>query len=118
MPPEYVCDGIDDCLAPVDERNRMCEPGKKYISALIQYCQLSLCHIIYLVGEPCEVDGEFRLRGGETEAEGLVELCHEGRYSSICDNEISPTTAASVCRELGFNGGMCISMSLCIHANT
>ena len=83
---------------------KQCVNLVKYLSILIKCCQMSLSHV---VGEPCEVDGEFRLSGGETQVEGLVEVCYEGLYSSICPRGLSVFNASFVCQELGFNGGKC-----------
>ena len=54
--------------------------------------------------------GDMRLVGGETEAEGRVEMCINGRWGTMCDNEWSDRHTAVVCRYLGFSddiGGRC-----------
>ena len=60
-------------------------------------------------GNPCESEGEFRLRGGQTQAEGLVEVCYEGSFRTIHLFSTRIFDAALVCRTLGFIGGiMCM----------
>ena len=48
-------------------------------------------------------DGEMRLVGGETEAEGRLELCHGYRWGTVCDNQWTDEHTALVCRHLGFS---------------
>ena len=44
-----------------------------------------------------------RLVGGETEAEGRVEMCFNGMWGTMCDNEWSDKHTAVVCRYLGYS---------------
>ena len=44
-----------------------------------------------------------RLVGGETEAEGRVELCIDEKWGTVCDNEWTDKHTAVVCRHLGFS---------------
>ena len=53
--------------------------------------------------DPCEIDGTYRLSGGQTALEGLVELCYEGQYRSLCLNGVSQPDL--VCGALGYFGG-------------
>ena len=48
-------------------------------------------------------DGDVRLVGGETEAEGRVELCNNERWGTVCDNKWTDNHTAVVCRHLGFS---------------
>ena len=53
--------------------------------------------------------GVVRLVGGETEAEGRLELCYNNAWGTVCDNEWSDKHTRVVCRHLGFSdtiGGM------------
>ena len=53
-----------------------------------------------------------RLVGDKT---GVVELCYEGRWRPVCDDDSTDTDANVVCRQLGFLGfGECCSCHSCI----
>ena len=62
-------------------------------------------------GDPCVNDGEFRLTGGPTQLEGLVEICFEGSFKSIYSFGVELFDAVAVCNTLGFSGGKYESMS-------
>ena len=57
------------------------------------------------IGEPCDSDGEFRLRGGPTQREGLLEICYEGSFRAFFLFGVDVLDATDVCDELGFLGG-------------
>ena len=44
--------------------------------------------------------GDLRLVGGKTESEGLVELCYEGDWYSVCG--VSFDEASVLCKQLGY----------------
>ena len=44
-----------------------------------------------------------RLAGGETEAEGRLEICGSKRWGTVCDNQWTVNHTAVVCRHLGFS---------------
>ena len=46
--------------------------------------------------------GDIRLIRGRTYHEGLVELCFNGEWGTICDHGWRRTDAGVVCRQLGF----------------
>lgn len=48
--------------------------------------------------------GELRLRGGSTQYEGRVEMCYNGLWGSICQNDWSINEAHVVCNQLGYQG--------------
>ena len=50
----------------------------------------------------CE-DGDIRLQGGRTPAEGRVEICFNDRWGTICDDEFGKQEASVVCRQQGFS---------------
>ncbi|XP_077266632.1 lysyl oxidase homolog 3 isoform X1 [Temnothorax americanus] len=52
-------------------------------------------------------EGALKLIGGESgEHEGNVEILHDGKWGSICDDEWDDFEANVVCKQLGFNGAI------------
>ena len=47
------------------------------------------------------VNGEMRLVGGSTDREGRVEVCMDGRWGTVCNN--NQEIAGAVCSQLGFS---------------
>ncbi len=48
-------------------------------------------------------NGDLRLRGGNTELEGRVELCWNETWGTICDGFWSANDANVACRQLGYS---------------
>ena len=75
---EQRCDGVTDCIGGEDELDHNC---------------------------PCGPEGTVRLVDGIVPHQGRVEICRNGRWSTICN---SPTyrwdnnDATVVCRQLGY----------------
>ena len=52
-------------------------------------------------------DGDIRLVDGSVDSEGVVEVCINGVWSTICDEEWDTSDATVACRQLGYsNSGM------------
>ena len=47
--------------------------------------------------------GEIRLIGGSNEYQGRVEVCNNGQWETVCDDDFGTEEAKVVCRQLGFS---------------
>ena len=58
--------------------------------------------------QECNETNDVRLVGGLTPTEGLVEICLNGVWGSVCSYWWDDSAASVVCRQLGYNGCKCL----------
>ncbi|XP_055959268.1 scavenger receptor cysteine-rich domain superfamily protein-like [Patella vulgata] len=58
------------------------------------------CSSADVVGVKCEQT--VRLTGGQTPAEGRVEVLHNGTWKNVCDHKFNKKAGQVICRQLGF----------------
>ena len=60
--------------------------------------------IVSFIATPTEcITGEVRLVG-RSNLEGRVEICINGTWGTVCDDEFNNAAASVVCRQLGLSG--------------
>ena len=50
----------------------------------------------------CTNNGELRLSGGSTAMQGRVEICWNGVWGTVCDEQFDSTEAQVVCAQLNY----------------
>lgn len=51
---------------------------------------------------PCNNEGAVRLIDAMADSVSRVEVCHDGRYGTVCNDYATNAVASVICRELGF----------------
>ena len=51
-------------------------------------------------------EGDIQLVGGRDMYEGRVEVCDNGEWKTVCDNDWEKEEAQVVCRQLGYQGNL------------
>ena len=98
--------GINNCFHSEDA-NVLC-PGMLYNN--IVHSTMSYMHMVDLVSSSPPVEdgicenGDVRLMNGTVENEGRVELCFNGRWGTICDDDWDNEDAEVVCTQMGLPG--------------
>ncbi len=97
---QYI--GSSECSSSNQIAGVMCS-GK-----LVRYAMYTVTYIMTLITAPnpdCQ-NGDVRLVGGVTSNQGLVEICYNGIWGTMCGNDDlrqQETVAAVICHQLGHN---------------
>lgn len=71
----------------------------------MSHCIL-MVHVCFTVDRVCNVENSLRLRNGQDQFEGRVEICtrfnaRRLEWRAVCDDEWNTSEAMVVCRQLG-----------------
>ena len=78
--------------------------AKVYLSSPTLVLYLKYLPVTTSGGSNCS-DGEIRLVGGQSQNEGVVEICFSGVWGTICDDGWDSSDARVACRQLGYIQG-------------
>lgn len=63
--------------------------------------QLDLSSVLVTIHDQC-LDGELRLVNGSLQEEGVIEICRDGAFSTMCSSNWTVDDSVMVCRQLGY----------------
>ncbi|XP_063963108.1 deleted in malignant brain tumors 1 protein-like [Lytechinus pictus] len=101
-------DNLADCAHPgIGRYTNLCTHSRDagavcYSGSMMFTFSLSISLFLSSNPDPLQV----RLAGGSNEAEGRVEVLHDGSWGTICDDWWDLRDARVVCRMLGFDGAL------------